>query len=143
MTVVLLDTDTLSDLSRGRASVVARARSYLRENGRLTFSAVTVFERLRGYHAALRDGKPFEPQLRQFEGLVAASIVLPVDSIVADLASQIWASLPARRRAALGDLWIGATAIANGLPLATRNRRDFLPMAAALGVEIAIVDWTK
>lgn len=143
MTVVLVGSDTLSELSRGRASVVARAREYLREHGRLTLSAVTVFERLRGYRAALRNGRPFEPQLRQFEGLVAVSIVLPIDTSVADIASRIWASLPARRRAALGDILICATAFANGLPLVTRNRRDFEPMARAIGAELTLVDWTN
>jgi predicted nucleic acid-binding protein len=143
VTVVLVDSDVLSELSRGRASVVARARDYLRDNGRLTFSAVTVFERLRGYRAALRSGRPFEQHLRQFEGLVAVSIVLPVDTVVAGIASRIWANLPARRRTALGDVLICATAFANGLPLATRNRRDFEPMARAIGLDLALVDWTR
>ena len=38
---VLLDSDTLSELSRGHAKVTARARAYLEEHGRLTISAVT------------------------------------------------------------------------------------------------------
>ena len=53
---VLLDTDTLSELGRGNPTVNARARAYLMEFGRLTISAVTVFECLRGYRDALRAG---------------------------------------------------------------------------------------
>src|SRR6266700_832635 len=55
---VLLDSDTLSDLSRGHPIVTARATEYLERHGRLTVSAVSIFERLRGYRAALRLGKP-------------------------------------------------------------------------------------
>jgi hypothetical protein len=42
---VVLDTDTLSELSRGNAVVRARAAAYLAEFGRLTITAITVFER--------------------------------------------------------------------------------------------------
>ncbi len=76
---VVLDTDTLSELSRGNILVKARAVSYLAEFGRLTITAVTVFERLRGYRAAIRAGKPFERQLQAFEALVANCVVLPFD----------------------------------------------------------------
>ena len=76
---VVLDTDTLSELSRGNTIVKARAHAYLAELGRLTITAVTVFERLRGYRAAIRAGKPFERQLQAFEALVANCVVLPFD----------------------------------------------------------------
>ena len=74
---VVLDTDTLSELSRGNAIVKARAAAYLVEFGRLTITAVTVFERLRGYRAAIRAGKPFERQLEAFEALVAIAWCCP------------------------------------------------------------------
>ncbi len=60
---VLLDTDTLSELSRGNATVSAQAQAYLRAFGRFTISSVTVFERLRGYRQAIQAGKPFHKQL--------------------------------------------------------------------------------
>lgn len=66
----------MSDLSRGHPVVRERALAYLTGFGRLTITAVTVFERLRGYRLAIRDGKPFERQLRAFEVLVANGIVL-------------------------------------------------------------------
>lgn len=53
---VVLDTDTLSKLSRGNPFVKERALAYLADFGRLTITAVTVFERLRGYRIAIRDG---------------------------------------------------------------------------------------
>ena len=47
--VVVLDSDTLSELSRGNPKVRAHAAQYLQEHGALTITAVSVFERLRGY----------------------------------------------------------------------------------------------
>jgi predicted nucleic acid-binding protein len=139
---VVLDSDTLSELSRGHPRVSARADTHLRVHGRLTITGVSVFERLRGYRDALRAGKPFEEHLRKFEAFVATCRVLPVDETVAAEAAIIWGALGRRRRRALGDVLIAATASAHGLPLATRNRRDFEPMARIEGVELALVDWT-
>lgn len=138
----LIDSDTLSELSRGHPRVTARARAYVQALGRLTISAVTVFERLRGYRSAIRQGKPFEVQLRQFQMLAAACIVMPVDTRVADAASTIWASVGARIRSKTGDILIAATASCHGLPLVTRNRADFEPMVHIEGIELTLLDWT-
>ena len=141
---VLLDTDTLSELSRGKnAKVIARADAYLKKHEKLTISAVSVFERLRGYREAISLGKPFEGYLRQFEMMAAACRVLPVDSFVADRAARIWAGLSARRPQVLADILIAATASTAGLPLVTRNRRDFEPMVALDGIDVELLDWTK
>lgn len=140
---VLLDSDTLSELSRGHKKVTERARAYLLANGRLTISAVSVFERLRGYRAALRLGKPFEAQLRHFQLFAAECIILPVNAAVADRAATIWSELGARGRTALGDILIAATASVHGLGLVTRNRRDFEPMVALPGIAVTLSDWTK
>ncbi len=139
----LVDSDTLSELSRGKPMVVARVKEYLELHGRLTMSAVTVFERLRGYRRALRLGKPFEEQLRQFQMLVASSVVLPVDSAVAERAASIWADLGVRARRAVGDILIAATASVHGLPLVTRNRRDFERIGRVEGVSLTILDWSR
>ena len=138
---VLLDSDVLSDISRGRKSVTLLAKQYLERHGRLTLSVVTVFERLRGYRAALAAGKQFEEHLRAFEALVRASIVLPVDVAVAQDAARLWARLGRRGRAAVGDILIAATASANALPLVTRNRRHFEPMTKIEGVRLELVRW--
>jgi predicted nucleic acid-binding protein len=140
--VCLVDSDTLSELSRGHPRVTANARTYLERHGRLTLSAITVFERLRGYRAALAKGKPFERQLDAFEALAAACRVLPVDGIVADRAATYWAMLGVRARRALGDIFIAATASVNGLSLVTRNRRDFEPIAR-LDPALELRDWAR
>jgi hypothetical protein len=54
----VLDTDTLSELSRGNRCVIEQALDYLADFGRLTITAVTVFERLRGYALAIREWGP-------------------------------------------------------------------------------------
>jgi predicted nucleic acid-binding protein len=139
--VALLDSDTLSELARGHPRIVTRTRSYLEAHGRVTLSAITVFERLRGYRSALARGKPFEPQLAEFLRLCAASVVLPIDQDAADHAATIWDSVGARTRGSVEDLLIAGTASARRLVLVTRNRRDFEPMARAAPFEFSVVDW--
>ena len=141
--IVVLDSDTLSELSRSNAKVRAHAAQYLQEHGALTVTAVSVFERLRGYRVALVKGKPFEEHLRKFQALVTTCRVLPVDEAVAEHAATIWAGLDRKARRALGDILIAATASAFDLPLVTRNRRDFVPMTRIEGVRLSLVDWTR
>ena len=141
--VVVLDSDTLSELSRGNTKVRAHAAQYLQEHGALTITAVSVFERLRGYRVALVEGKPFEEHLRKFHALVTTCRVLPVDETVAEHAATIWAGLSRKARRALGDILIAATASAFDLPLVTRNRRDFVPMTRIEGVRLSLLDWTR
>ena len=139
---VVLDTDTLSELSRGNTIVKARAVAYLAEFGRLTITAVTVFERLRGYRAAIRAGKPFERQLQAFEALVANCVVLPFDQEAAAVAADMWSASSRSRRRTLGDILIASMAASRQIPLATRNKRDFQHLAKASGVNLRLIDWT-
>lgn len=141
--VVLLDSDTLSELSRGNARVTDHAKQYLDAHGCLTISAVTVFERLRGYRAAIAAGRPFEEYERAFRRLIATCRVVPLDADAADHAANVWAQLGARKRKALGDILIAGTASAHDLVLATRNRRDFGAMAKLSGIRLRLTDWTK
>ena len=139
---VVLDTDTLSELSRGHTMVKAHARAYLAEFGRLMITAVTVFERLRGYRAAIRAGKPFERQLQAFEALVANCVVLPFDQDAAAVAADIWSASTRSRRRQLGDILIAGVAVSRQISLATRNKRDFQQLTKASGVKLRLVDWT-
>lgn len=140
---VVLDTDTLSELSRGNPFVRERARAYLEAFGRLTITAVTVFERLRGYRAAIREAKPFERQLQAFEVLVGNCIVLPFDQEAASMAADIWSAATRSQRQQLGDILIAAVAASRQLPLVTRNRRDFERLTKTSGVDLRLVDWSK
>ena len=140
---VVLDTDTLSELSRGNPVVRERASAYLATFGRLTITSVTVFERLRGYRLAIREGKPFHRQLQAFEALVANCIVLPFDREAASVAADIWSRVTRSQRQQLGDILIAAVATSRQLPLVTRNRRDFELLTKASGVDLRLLDWSK
>jgi predicted nucleic acid-binding protein len=138
----VLDTDTLSELSRGNPHVSERAMAYLTEFGRLTITAVTVFERMRGYRVAIRDGKPFERQMHAFEALAANCVVLPFDQEAANVAAGIWSAVPRRDRQQLGDILIASIAASRQLPLVTRNKRDFERLSKVSGVDLRLLDWS-
>jgi predicted nucleic acid-binding protein len=138
----VLDTDTLSELSRGNPDVTERALAYLTDFGRLTITAVTVFERMRGYRVAIRDGKPFERQMQAFEALAANCIVLPFDQEAAHVAAKIWSAVARRDRQQLGDILIASIAVSRQLPLVTRNKQDFERLSKASAVDLRILDWS-
>lgn len=138
----VLDTDTLSELSRGNPHVRGRALVYLNDFGRLTITAVTVFERLRGYRVAIRDGKPFERQMEAFEALVATCIVLPFDQEAARVAADIWSAVARRHHQQFGDILIASIAVSRQLPLVTRNTRDFERLSKASGLDLPLLDWS-
>jgi predicted nucleic acid-binding protein len=138
----VLDTDTLSELSRGNPHASKRALEYLSAFGRLTITAVTVFERLRGYRMAIRDGKPLERQMQAFEALVANCVVLPFDDEAARVAAVIWSAVARRHRQQLGDLLIASIAASRQLPLVTRNKRDFERLSKASGIDLRLLDWS-
>jgi predicted nucleic acid-binding protein len=137
----VLDTDTLSELSRGNPFVRARALEYLASLGRFTITSITVFERLRGYQLSIRAGKPLHRQMSAFEALVANCIVLPFDQEAARVAAKIWSGSRGQRQL-LGDILIGAIAASRQLPLVTRNRKDFARLASSSGVALRLVDWS-
>lgn len=116
--------------------------SYLADFGRLTITAVTVFERLRGYRVALRAGKPFERQMQAFEALVANCIVLPFDDDAARVAADIWSASARRHRQQLGDILIASIAVSRQLPLVTRNKGDFERLSKVSGFELGLLDWS-
>jgi predicted nucleic acid-binding protein len=139
---VVLDTDTLSEVSRGNLPFRERALSYLSRFGRLTITAVTVFERLRGYLVAIPAGKPFERQMQAFEALVSNSVVLPFDEEAASIAAEIWSRVSRPQRQQVGDILIAAIAVSRQMPLVTRNRKDFEGLAKISGVRLRLLDWS-
>jgi tRNA(fMet)-specific endonuclease VapC len=91
----------------------------------LAISAITASELLHGVHRA-----PKKNQRARREAFVERLLevwpVLPFDLTAARMHSRIWAGL-ASKGISMGahDLMIGATALANGLALATRDKRSF------------------
>lgn len=114
VTIALADTSIFIAVEQGRTLRQAPPREF-------RVSAITIGELRLGVHAA-RDAATHATRLRT---LTRALIVepLPVDDPVADAWAELTAILRERgRKMPVNDSWIAATAIANGLPLATRDR---------------------
>lgn len=118
---VLLDTDVLSAVMRKHPLATERARSYLKIHSKLTFSAITRYEVLRGLYA-----KGAARQLVAFDQLCASSSVLPLTDAIIVQAASIYADLHGRGEL-IGDadILIAATAIAHGLVVASNNDAHF------------------
>ncbi len=116
---VLIDTDVLIDLERGKslpADVVGAEDCAI--------SVITVSELLHGVHRATG---AVRTRRRAFvEHLLAGMQSIPITEPVARVHAELWSGLTDRGEAiGAHDLWIGATAIAHGLSLATNNHAHF------------------
>ena len=122
----LLDTDTLSEVMKGRDPAVSqRARDYLTAQGVFTFSIITRYEILRGLKArdATRQLQAFDAQCQK------SRILLLTDEIIVR-AADIYADLC--RRGELisdADILIAATALVHRLTLVTENTDHFQRIA--------------
>lgn len=109
---IILDSDTLSAIGRRQQNVIYQVKDYLHDHSCLTFSVITEFEVLRGLR---RNGSA--ELLKQFEHICANSEILPIDSTIIDIASNIYADLSRRGRLlADADILIAATAIVADCP---------------------------
>ncbi|NJK33428.1 MAG: type II toxin-antitoxin system VapC family toxin [Deltaproteobacteria bacterium] len=131
----------MSELYRARnTTILEHARSYLVYHGRLTISAVTVYERSAG-HARVRHERALrvlDRELRRWE-------VLPCDHAISRLAGELDGTLQSR---GLGvgraDAMIAATAILQERTLITNNTRHFVRLAevaSELGHSLAVDNW--
>ncbi len=118
----ILDTDILSEvLKKKDQHVLAVADQYLREYGRFGFSAMTLYEIVRGMRAG-----GASRQLNSFLALAETSDVFPISIKVLLRASELWAD------GRLGghphddaDLIIAATALEAGRVLVTGNTSHY------------------
>lgn len=135
MGIVLLDTDTLSEVLKQRdPNVVARAIDYLAAYGSFTFSAVTRFEICRGFK-----DKGAANQLARFKDFCSHSTIIPVTDNVLDQAEDLW--VVARRGGhpcGDADLIIAATAIETRRILVTGNTAHYAWIPG-----LALQDWRK
>ena len=118
---VVLDTDILSAIMRRDPIVNPKARAYLAEHGRFTFSILTRYEIRRGLQA-----KGANQQVTVFDRFCNRNTILPVTEEVAVKAADIYADL-SRRGELIGDadILIAATAMVNGLGVVTNNENHF------------------
>jgi tRNA(fMet)-specific endonuclease VapC len=129
----LLDSDILSEILKAKdRRVLDAARRYLGEHSRLAFSAMTLYEILRGLQAsgATRG-------LARFLQLVEDSDVLPISIPVLKRAADLW-SVAYRGGHPRGDadLLIAATALESGRVLVTGNTVHFTWIPG-----LAVSDW--
>jgi predicted nucleic acid-binding protein len=119
----LIDSSVLIDVERGRLDLGNLLRGHVDED--FAISAVTASELLHGVHRARTAA---ERSVREafVEGLLAQLPVIPFDLVTARIHARLAAELAAKRLS-VGphDLIIGATAVARGYNVATRDTRSF------------------
>ena len=122
LSVALIDTDTLSEVMKGRdVHVQQKAQQYLSLHNRFCFSIITRYEILRGLKAK-RAGR----QIDHFEQQCQKSQVLPLSDDVVIRAADIYASLYQQGQLVSdADILIAATALVHGLALVTENIAHF------------------
>lgn len=122
MDEALIDTDILSEILKGKdPQVLAAAQQYLSVHQRLSFSAMTVYEIMRGMLA-----NRASRQLGVFLAITGSSDVLPISIDVLKRAADLWAE--ARNSGHPrddADLLIAATAIDARRVLVTGNTAHF------------------
>jgi tRNA(fMet)-specific endonuclease VapC len=119
----LIDSSVLIAAERGHLNFEAISARFADED--VAISAVTASELLHGVHRA-RTAAQRRRRQAFVEGLFAQLPVIGFDLTVARVHASLWADL-AKRGAVVGerDLMIGATAIAWGHSIATRDERSF------------------
>lgn len=133
----LLDSDILSELLRGKNSVVLRrGAAYRQVFGRYTTSVVTVFEIVSGFRQ-LR----FESRIADFENSLSAQEVLPLDKESSLLAGRIHGDL-LRTGQTIGraDPLIAAITISQDLTLVSGNTEHFQRIID-LGYPLRLDNW--
>jgi len=137
MDKVLLDTDTLSEILKGKHEVVARnAVVYQSLHGGFTTSAITVAEIVKGLHKKGR-----EDAITSFQQSLDAIEVLSLDEAAGVVAGRIYAELEKMGRPiGRADPLIAGIALTNNLALATGNTKHFEQVIAA-GFPLPLVDW--
>ncbi len=116
----LVDTSVLVDAERGGGAL-----GRVPQDEEHSISAITVSELLHGVHRAV-DGARRTQRQAYVEHVMGELETLPVTLEVARTHAEIWAQLEATGEViGIHDLWIVATAIANGLRIATANAREF------------------
>ena len=123
MTLLLLDTNIVSELSRSRRDPSLAAWWEQVDAGQLYISVLTLGELQHGIERLRhRDADRAERIARWADELRAEfeNHILPIDVATA----QLWGELSTDRSRPVVDTLIAATAIVHGMMLVTRNLRD-------------------
>ncbi len=137
MDPALLDTDTVSEMLRGKnRSIAQRAADYRRQFGCYTVSAITVLEIIKGFAQAER-----EDRILDFCRRLSAEEVLPFDRDAAVIAGRIYGELE-RTGQTIGraDPMIAGVALRHALTLVTGNTEHYQRIAV-LGFPLKMSNW--
>jgi tRNA(fMet)-specific endonuclease VapC len=136
---VLLDTDILSEVSKGiNHAVVRNATAYRQAYGSLTLSVISVMEIIQGYQRVGGSGR-----IQAFRNAVALEQVLLFDQAAADLAGQIAGDLDrVGRPIGRCDPLIAAIALTHGLELATGNTSHYARIQQP-SYTLVLVNWRQ
>ncbi|HME72393.1 MAG TPA: PIN domain-containing protein [Myxococcota bacterium] len=128
----LIDSSVLVDIERGRTDLGVLLEK--RGDRGIAMAAITAAELLHGVHR-LRISKRKTRAEAVVEVLLSSMPVIPFDPVCARAHARLGAEL-ARRGVTVGthDLMIGATALARGFSVLTRDQRSF-PRIPGLDVE--------
>ena len=114
---MLADTDVLIDFMAGVEPAKSAVAAYA-SSGRLQTSAISCFELLSGARKGHRGD--------QVRRLVSLLTIVPLDRAAAIRAAEVRLRLEeGGNPIGMGDSLIAGIALANGLPLLTRNRKHF------------------
>jgi tRNA(fMet)-specific endonuclease VapC len=133
----LLDTDTLSEIGKGKnPAIVSNANTYRKAFGYYSLSVISVLEIVRGYQKA----RQFQ-RLNAFLASLASEEVFPFEFADAELAGRITGDLE-RTGQPIGraDPMIAAVAIGHGLELVTGNTSHYQRIQQ-LGYPLTLTDW--
>jgi tRNA(fMet)-specific endonuclease VapC len=133
LALALLDTDTLSEIIKGKhPGLMRKSREYLTTQGHFSFSIMTRYEILRGLKA-----KGATTKLAAFERFCLANHILPLTDPIIVRAAEIYADLKQRGQLISdADILIAATAITHGLTLVTNNTVHYARIGG-----LALANW--
>jgi tRNA(fMet)-specific endonuclease VapC len=122
MDEALIDTDILCEVLKGKdAQVLAHVKLYLTQRNRLSFSAITYYEVVRGLVAT-----GASQQLARFLQIAGNSEVVPVSLTILRRAADLWAAATRGGHSRDdADLIIAASALEVGRVLVTGNTAHY------------------
>jgi len=116
MAELLVDTDILIDVGRGLDEAVAHLQAWEAER-EIGISAITYMELLVGCRNK-REQRAVERFVERFE-------VLPVSALITEQAIELLRRYRLSHGLLIADALIAATAITKGIPLVSKNQRDY------------------
>ncbi len=139
MNKVVLDTDILSEILKGRNSLVAdKAKKYYEFYDTYTITTISVMEIVKGYHKVNR-----EANIQRFLSVLPGLEILTLNNKGSELAGRIYAELE-RSGQPIGraDPMVAGIALANSLHLCTGNTKHYQRIQN-LGFDLALENWRE